>query len=160
MNRRSERSHGLWKQCFETLIRGVIGALMLTATDALAEPAPAPSPASDSLEEIVVSGDRLSVMQIKPVDSVFGFDKTVLETPRSLTTITNDLLNKTIITGPVTVSTSFAAPPLRSSDPQRSAVISTSIPSSSWRLTATSPSPQERFRRRAEAGVRRSCTRK
>jgi len=99
MNRRSERSHGLWKQCFETLIRGVIGALMLTATDALAEPAPAPSPASDSLEEIVVSGDRLSVMQIKPVDSVFGFDKTVLETPRSLTTITNDLLNKTIITG-------------------------------------------------------------
>src|SRR6267142_387093 len=97
MNRRSERSHGLWKQCFETLIRGVIGALMLTATDALAEPAPAP--ASDSLEEIVVSGDRLSVMQIKPVDSVFGFDKTVLETPRSLTTITNDLLNKTIITG-------------------------------------------------------------
>jgi iron complex outermembrane receptor protein len=51
------------------------------------------------LEEIVVSGDRLSVMQIKPVDSVFGFDKTVLETPRSLTTITNDLLNKTIITG-------------------------------------------------------------
>src|SRR6266851_1015284 len=99
MNRRSERSCGLWKQCFETLIRGVIGAsLMLTATDALAEPAPAPAPASDSLEEIVVSGDRLSVMQTKPVDSVFGFDKTVLETPRSLTTITNDLLNKTIIT--------------------------------------------------------------
>jgi iron complex outermembrane receptor protein len=102
MNRRSERSCGLWKQCFETLIRAVIGAsLMLTATHALAEPAPAPAPApaSDSLEEIVVSGDRLSVMQIKPVDSVFGFDKTVLETPRSLTTITNDLLNKTIITG-------------------------------------------------------------
>jgi iron complex outermembrane receptor protein len=100
MKRRSGRSHGLRKWCFEQLIRAVIGApLVLTATHVLAEPAPAPAPASDNLEEIVVSGDRLSVMQTKPVDSVFGFDKTVLETPRSLTTITNDLLNKTIITG-------------------------------------------------------------
>src|SRR5258708_7918990 len=102
MNRPSERSCALWKQCFETLIRAVIGAsLMLTARHALAEPARArvPARASDSLEEIVVSGDRMDVMQSKPVDSVFGFDKTVLETPRSLTAITNDLLNKTIITG-------------------------------------------------------------
>jgi iron complex outermembrane receptor protein len=96
MNRRSERSHGLWKQCFETLIRAVIGApLALAAMNAFAVTAPA----TDSLEEIVVSGDRLSVMQTKPVDSVFGFDKTVLETPRSLTTISNDLMTKTIITG-------------------------------------------------------------
>jgi iron complex outermembrane receptor protein len=96
MNRRSEQSHGLWKQCFKTLIRAVIGVpLALAAVNAFAETAPT----SDSLEEIVVSGDRLDVMQTKPVDSVFGFAKTVLETPRSLTTITSDLLNKTIITG-------------------------------------------------------------
>ncbi len=96
MNRRSEQSHGLWKQCFKTLIRAVIGApLALAAVNAFAETAPT----SDSLEEIVVSGDRLDVMQTQPVDSVFGFAKTVLETPRSLTTITSDLLNKTIITG-------------------------------------------------------------
>lgn len=96
MKRRSERSHGLWNRCFETLIGAVIGApLVLGATNALAET----GPASDNLEEIVVSGDRLSVMQTKPVDSVFGFDKTVLETPRSLTTISNDLMTKTIITG-------------------------------------------------------------
>src|SRR5882757_5527789 len=38
-------------------------------------------------------------MQTKPVDSVFGFGKTVLETPRSLTTISNDLMTKTLITG-------------------------------------------------------------
>jgi iron complex outermembrane receptor protein len=54
---------------------------------------------ADTLEEVTISGDRLDVMQNKPVDSVFGFDKTVLETPRSLTTITSELLNKTIITG-------------------------------------------------------------
>jgi iron complex outermembrane receptor protein len=96
MNRRSERSHGLWKRCFEKLIGAVIGApLVLAATNAFAQVAPA----SDNLDEIVVSGDRLSVMQTKPVDSVFGFDKTVLETPRSLTTISNDLMTKTIITG-------------------------------------------------------------
>jgi iron complex outermembrane recepter protein len=96
MKRRSERSHGLWNRCFETLIGAVIGApLVLGATNALAET----GPASDNLEEIVVSGDRLSVMQTKPVDSVFGFDKTVLETPRSLTTISNDLMTKTLITG-------------------------------------------------------------
>ncbi len=56
------------------------------------------APASDVLSEIVVTGDRLDVMQTKPVDTVFGFGKTVVETPRSLTTITNDLLTKTIIT--------------------------------------------------------------
>jgi iron complex outermembrane receptor protein len=70
-------------------------ALLLGAID---DAAAQTSPANDSLQEIVVSGDRLDVMQTKPVDSVFGFDKTVLETPRSLTTITNDLLTKTIIT--------------------------------------------------------------
>src|SRR5260370_33973123 len=96
MNRRSERSCGLWKQCFETLIRAVIGApLALADVNAFAQSAPA----AEELKEIVVSGDRLSVMQTKPVDSVFGFDKTVLETPRSLTTISNDLMTKTIITG-------------------------------------------------------------
>src|SRR4029077_9851684 len=67
--------------------------------DAFAETAATVAPAAGELEEIVVSGDRLDVMQTKPVDSVFGFDKTVLETPRSLTTITSDLLSKTNITG-------------------------------------------------------------
>jgi iron complex outermembrane receptor protein len=37
-------------------------------------------------------------MQTEPVDSVFGFGKRVDETPRSFTTISNELLEKTIIT--------------------------------------------------------------
>jgi len=102
MKQRSDRSLGLMGRRFRPQV-DVIGrvalaaALLLGAVDALAETGPVP-PAGE-LEEIVVSGDRLDVMQTKPVDSVFGFDKTVLETPRSLTTITNDLLTKTIITG-------------------------------------------------------------
>jgi len=50
------------------------------------------------IEEVVVQGDRLNVMQTTPVDSVFGFGKRVDETPRGLTTISNELLEKTIIT--------------------------------------------------------------
>jgi iron complex outermembrane recepter protein len=102
MKQRSDRCEGLSGRRLRTLV-DVIGRvalaapLLLGAINAFAESATAP--AKDELEEIVVSGDRLDVMQTKPVDSVFGFDKTVLETPRSLTTITNDLLTKTLITG-------------------------------------------------------------
>jgi iron complex outermembrane recepter protein len=104
MKQRSDRSLGLFGRRLRTLAN-VIGRvtlaapLLLGAVDAFAEAAGPLAPAAGELEEIVVSGDRLDVMQTKPVDSVFGFDKTVLETPRSLTTITNDLLTKTIITG-------------------------------------------------------------
>jgi iron complex outermembrane receptor protein len=54
--------------------------------------------ADAEIEEVVVRGDRLNVMQTSPVDSVFGFGKRVDETPRAVTTISNELLEKTIIT--------------------------------------------------------------
>src|SRR5882757_6443645 len=104
MKQRSDRSLGLFGRRLRTLAT-VIGRvtlaapLLLGAVDAFAETAGPAAPAAGELEEIVVSGDRLDVMQTKPVDSVFGFGKTVLETPRSLTTISSDLLQKTIITG-------------------------------------------------------------
>jgi iron complex outermembrane recepter protein len=104
MKQRSDRSLGLFGRRLRALAT-VIGRvtlaapLLLGAVDVFAEAAGPAAPAAGELEEIVVSGDRLDVMQTKPVDSVFGFDKTVLETPRSLTTITSDLLNKTNITG-------------------------------------------------------------
>jgi len=56
------------------------------------------SEAEMELEEVVVQGDRLNVMQTDPVDSVFGFGKKVDETPRALTTISAELLEQTIIT--------------------------------------------------------------
>jgi iron complex outermembrane receptor protein len=61
--------------------------------DAAAQEAPA-----EEVSEVVISGDRLDVMQTAPVDSVFGFGKSVQETPRSITTISNELLSKTLIT--------------------------------------------------------------
>ena len=100
MKQRSERSQHLPGRRLHIVVRAVAAAvaaalLMLGAIDALAQSVAA----DDTLKEIVVSGDRLDVMQTKPVDSVFGFGKTVLETPRSLTTISNDLMTKTLITG-------------------------------------------------------------
>src|ERR1700732_4062128 len=98
MKRRSERSAGLRNRRLKVVgavARATLAAsLLLGAVDAFAEAGPV-APAGE-LEEIVVSGDRLDVMQTKPVDSVFGFGKTVLETPRSLTTISNELLQKTV----------------------------------------------------------------
>src|SRR5271154_3620763 len=84
---------------FQTRFHTVSGAamaapLLLWGAGSIAQT----TPASDDLQEIVVTGDRLSVMQTQPVDSVFGFGKTVLETPRAITTISSDLLDKTIIT--------------------------------------------------------------
>ena len=105
MKQGSERSVSLRVRRLSGMVRMIAGAtltapLLFGARYACADTGPvAPSGAGGELDEIVVSGDRLDVMQTKPVDSVFGFDKTVLETPRSLTTITNDLLTKTIVTG-------------------------------------------------------------
>ena len=101
MKQRSERSETLQSRRLK-MIRTIAGAtlaapLLFGTMDAFAQIAAEGS--GNELEEIVVSGDRLDVMQTKPVDSVFGFGKTVLETPRSLTTISNDLMTKTLITG-------------------------------------------------------------
>ena len=101
MKQRSERSESLQSRRLK-MIRTIAGAtlaapLLFGTMDAFAQIAAESS--GNELEEIVVSGDRLDVMQTKPVDAVFGFGKTVLETPRSLTTISNDLMTKTLITG-------------------------------------------------------------
>jgi iron complex outermembrane recepter protein len=72
---------------------------LLLAADAPAEGPAAPAAPADTMEQVTVTGDRLDVMQTRPVDAVFGFGKTVVETPRSLTTISNDLMTKTLITG-------------------------------------------------------------
>jgi iron complex outermembrane recepter protein len=48
--------------------------------------------------EVTVVEDRIEVLPTTPVESVFGFGKTVLETPRAVTTISNEMMNKVIIT--------------------------------------------------------------
>lgn len=56
---------------------------------------------AQKLETIVVEGkveDRLGIMPTEPVESVFGFDMSVKETPRSVTSITSEMMNNFDIT--------------------------------------------------------------
>ncbi len=49
------------------------------------------------LDAVVVQGrinEIINLMPNEPVDSVFGFEKSIVETPRSLTTISNEMLSK------------------------------------------------------------------
>lgn len=53
------------------------------------------------LDTVVVKGqadDRLGVIPKEPIKSVFGFDMTVKETPRSVTSITSEMMNNFDIT--------------------------------------------------------------
>jgi iron complex outermembrane recepter protein len=50
------------------------------------------------LDTVVVEGDRVNVIPTEPLESVFGFGKTAVETPRSVTTISSEMLSKVIIT--------------------------------------------------------------
>ena len=81
-------------RCHSLLATATVVVPLLASFDVSAQ-----APPVDVLEEVVVVGDRLSVMPNKAIESVFGFGKTALETPRSLTTISSELLSKTIITG-------------------------------------------------------------
>ena len=56
------------------------------ATQALAQD-------DDAIEEIVVTGSLRS-LPTEDVGSVFGFDKTLLETPRSASTISSDQIER------------------------------------------------------------------
>jgi iron complex outermembrane recepter protein len=50
------------------------------------------------LDTVVVEGDRVNVIPTEPLESVFGFGKTAVETPRSVTTISSEMLTKVMIT--------------------------------------------------------------
>ncbi len=50
------------------------------------------------LDTVVVEGDRVNVIPTEPLESVFGLGKTVMETPRSVTTISNEMMSKVMIT--------------------------------------------------------------
>ena len=47
----------------------------------------------EDIEEIVVTGD-LNSLPGKNVDSIFGFEKSILETPRSASTISEEMMDR------------------------------------------------------------------
>ncbi|MEA3390114.1 TonB-dependent siderophore receptor [Sphingobium sp. CCH11-B1] len=71
----------------------------LLACTALTAPAFAQSPAAEDepTDEIVVTG-ALDALPIKNVGSIFGFDKTIVETPRSASTISKEQIERFGIT--------------------------------------------------------------
>ena len=57
----------------------------------------ADSGSGDGLEEVIVNSrvnQEVNILPREPVDSVFGFEKSITETPRSLTSISNETMNK------------------------------------------------------------------
>jgi iron complex outermembrane recepter protein len=60
----------------------------------LADDATTPDKPDDQLEQVEVTADKLHVLQIEPNSTVFGLDKSILETPRALSTISNELLDR------------------------------------------------------------------
>jgi iron complex outermembrane receptor protein len=80
-------------------------------------PAPEPDPAGEQKPDIVVQGS-LGALPLKDVGSVFGFNKTLVETPRSASTVSKEQMERFGITqiydlvsqAPGTFTSSFLAP--------------------------------------------------
>lgn len=68
-----------------------LGAVAMTTLPAQADDA-------ETLDTVVVEGDRINVIPTEPLESVFGFGKSAVETPRSITTISSEMLSKVMIT--------------------------------------------------------------
>src|SRR5688572_11917738 len=69
-------------------------ACAATAMNAVAQEAPATDDVVE-LEKYVTEGigeDPIGIIPNEPVDSVFGFDKSILETPRSVSVLSDDLM--------------------------------------------------------------------
>lgn len=78
---------------FHLIAAGLLACTALTAPAFAQSPAPAEEPT----DEIVVTG-ALDALPIKNVGSIFGFDKTIVETPRSASTISKEQIERFGIT--------------------------------------------------------------
>ena len=90
--KRSRDAFGVHTFGLLALIAGTGLPQMLLAAD------DADAAKGDSLETVEVSADKLHVLPTEPNESVFGFGKNIVETPRSLTSISNEMLDRVNIT--------------------------------------------------------------
>jgi iron complex outermembrane receptor protein len=95
--KRSWAARGFRTFCFLTLGAGVGSPQLLFAADGPAA-AGASADADSSLETVQITADKLHVLPTQPNESVFGFGKNIIETPRSLTSISNEMLDRVNIT--------------------------------------------------------------
>lgn len=95
--KRSCAALGIRTFCFLILGAGVGAPQLLFAADGPA-PADASTDASNTLETVQITADKLHVLPTQPNESVFGFGKNIIETPRSLTSISKEMLDRVNIT--------------------------------------------------------------
>src|SRR5580704_14472135 len=95
--KRSWAARGFRTFCFLTLAAGAGTPQLLLAADGPVA-ADASADANNSLETVQITADKLHVLPTQPNDSVFGFGKSIIETPRSLTSISNEMLDRVNIT--------------------------------------------------------------
>jgi iron complex outermembrane receptor protein len=88
--------HGLFAG-FSLLALIAAGAARAEETP-LAAGAAAAAPAADTVQEVVVTADKVGLLEKKPSSTVFGFDKSLLETPRSATFVSDTTLERYGIT--------------------------------------------------------------
>jgi iron complex outermembrane receptor protein len=70
------------------------GAAFAAETGAAASGAATATAADGPISEIVVTADRVGLIEKKPSSTVFGFDKSLLETPRSATFVSDTTLER------------------------------------------------------------------
>src|SRR5258708_28061035 len=94
----ARQSHRIRKSLM-TVAAGFLASTAMTSAgwaQVKAPPAPASKSAS-TVDEIVVTGS-LDALPVKNVGSIFGFDKTLVETPRSASTISKEQIERLGVT--------------------------------------------------------------
>jgi len=72
-----------------TMLGMMLSSAALAQTEQEQQPA-----ASGSIDEITVLGDPMRAIATGPSESAFGLNKSILETPRSISAISNELLEQ------------------------------------------------------------------
>lgn len=85
------------RSCSRALIKSLVVLMGCTALTVPAFAEEAPAEPEEQPKEIVVTGS-LGALPVKDVGSIFGFDKTLIETPRSASTVSKEQIERFGIT--------------------------------------------------------------
>jgi len=90
----ARKSHRICRSLM-TVAAGLLASTAMTSSAwAQVKPPPAPESETDTaVDELVVTGS-LGALPLKNVGSIFGFDKTLVETPRSASTISSEQIER------------------------------------------------------------------
>jgi iron complex outermembrane receptor protein len=97
------------------LFGGSVAAILASAPGALAATAPDSPGAATGVSELVVTADKVGLLEKRPNNTVFGLDKPLVDTPRSASLISAltiqrygvDSINKLVTIAPGTFTASF-----------------------------------------------------